>query len=238
MGQPIPFRRRRPALPAQWARYVRPRAFTAEQIRLTIWSGLLRGLLLFQAMRFWPAPNRAADPPFVTAVDPYAEAKRSKAILEAQEAAPPPLAPAAEGGSGPSAAAGGFVRVIDGDTFDHGGVRIRIADIDTPEVHGRCPPKRHSPPEPPPEPASSSPPEPSSSTHSPAAATRTVTDGSFGSSRSVGARWGTSWWRRGWPVPGRGGGRGGASHPPGKYIMILSSKPCLTISVARNGYLL
>ena len=33
----------------------------------------------------------------------------------------------------------GPVRVIDGDTFVHNGVRIRIADIDTPEVHGRCP---------------------------------------------------------------------------------------------------
>jgi endonuclease YncB( thermonuclease family) len=30
------------------------------------------------------------------------------------------------------------VRVIDGDTFDLGGIRIRIADIDTPEVRGRC----------------------------------------------------------------------------------------------------
>jgi endonuclease YncB( thermonuclease family) len=31
------------------------------------------------------------------------------------------------------------VRTIDGDTFDLAGVRIRVADIDTPEVHGRCP---------------------------------------------------------------------------------------------------
>ena len=31
------------------------------------------------------------------------------------------------------------VRVIDGDTFQQGGVRVRIADIDTPEVRGRCP---------------------------------------------------------------------------------------------------
>jgi endonuclease YncB( thermonuclease family) len=30
------------------------------------------------------------------------------------------------------------IRVIDGDTFDYGGMRIRIADIDTPEVDGRC----------------------------------------------------------------------------------------------------
>ena len=32
-----------------------------------------------------------------------------------------------------------LVRMIDGDTFDLDGVRIRVADIDTPEVHGRCP---------------------------------------------------------------------------------------------------
>ena len=32
----------------------------------------------------------------------------------------------------------GDVRVIDGDTFDLAGERIRIADIDTPEVDGRC----------------------------------------------------------------------------------------------------
>lgn len=31
------------------------------------------------------------------------------------------------------------VRVIDGDTFDYDGMRVRVADIDTPEVHGRCP---------------------------------------------------------------------------------------------------
>jgi micrococcal nuclease len=30
------------------------------------------------------------------------------------------------------------VRVIDGDTFDYAGERIRIADIDTPELHARC----------------------------------------------------------------------------------------------------
>lgn len=31
-----------------------------------------------------------------------------------------------------------LVEVIDGDTFDYGNARIRIADIDTPEVRGRC----------------------------------------------------------------------------------------------------
>jgi endonuclease YncB( thermonuclease family) len=29
--------------------------------------------------------------------------------------------------------------MIDGDTFDYRGERIRIADIDTPELHARCP---------------------------------------------------------------------------------------------------
>ena len=43
-----------------------------------------------------------------------------------------------EGGGAVLSGAGLGVRVIDGDTFDLGGERIRIADIDTPEVEGRC----------------------------------------------------------------------------------------------------
>lgn len=46
---------------------------------------------------------------------------------------------AGSGASPPGAAAPARVRMIDGDTFDVDGVRIRVADIDTPEVHGRCP---------------------------------------------------------------------------------------------------
>ena len=42
------------------------------------------------------------------------------------------------GDGGTILVAAGAVRVIDGDTFDYGGERIRIADIDTPEVNGRC----------------------------------------------------------------------------------------------------
>jgi endonuclease YncB( thermonuclease family) len=30
------------------------------------------------------------------------------------------------------------VRIVDGDTFHYGGEKIRIADIDTPELRGRC----------------------------------------------------------------------------------------------------
>jgi endonuclease YncB( thermonuclease family) len=32
----------------------------------------------------------------------------------------------------------GAARIVDGDTFGYGGEKYRIADIDTPEVHGRC----------------------------------------------------------------------------------------------------
>lgn len=141
----IPFRRKsRARLPAAWQPYLRRSGFSARQIRMTIWTGLLLGLLCWQALRLWSlwqvepglAPTAAALP-----ADPYAEAARSRAILEAQEGAPSahvptgsPLDPA-----GGAARAGGQVRVIDGDTFDHGGIRVRIADIDTPELRGQCP---------------------------------------------------------------------------------------------------
>lgn len=41
-------------------------------------------------------------------------------------------------GLGAEAGSPALVEVIDGDTFDYAGTRIRIADIDTPEVRGRC----------------------------------------------------------------------------------------------------
>lgn len=41
----------------------------------------------------------------------------------------------AEGGAAVAPAA---VRVIDGDTFEHDGMRVRVADIDAPELDGRC----------------------------------------------------------------------------------------------------
>jgi endonuclease YncB( thermonuclease family) len=136
MGELIPFRRWRPALPPEWSCHVRAPAFSAAQIRMMIWSGLLLGLILFQAMRYWPARHEAAELP-LAALDPYAEARRSKAILEPQEGPPESLLPASERRS--PGRSGGPVRVIDGDTFVYAGARIRIADIDTPEVQGRCP---------------------------------------------------------------------------------------------------
>lgn len=140
MGELIRFRRRRRvrrrALPPRWARHVRPPAFSAEQIRMAIGSGLLLGLLLFQAMRYWPRSIEADQPPPAALADPWAESRRSRAILEAQEGAPPPFV---EPGASRPVQGGPGVRVIDGDTFVYAGTRIRIADIDTPEVYGRCP---------------------------------------------------------------------------------------------------
>lgn len=141
MGDLFRFRRRRrPALPPAWAPYLRRAGFVPAPLRLMVWSGLLCGLLAFQATRLWQAPYVAAAVEATRqAEDLYAEARRSRAILEAQDRAPPSAL-----GTQPSrsetapAVIVAEIRVIDGDTFDYGSTRIRIADIDTPELHGRC----------------------------------------------------------------------------------------------------
>ena len=105
-------------------------------IGLILLGGTLAGLIAFHALPSSPVPATEIEAPPLAAVDPYEESRRSRAILEAQEGAPPRAwrAPSAR-----AATAGGPVRVIDGDTFVHAGARIRIADIDTPEMNGRCP---------------------------------------------------------------------------------------------------
>jgi endonuclease YncB( thermonuclease family) len=50
----------------------------------------------------------------------------------------PGLVPATYAPTTRPAEAAESVRVIDGDTFETGGIRVRVADIDTPEVRGRC----------------------------------------------------------------------------------------------------
>lgn len=107
-------------------------------------AGLLLGLA---AAQFWPnrrVVHAPAEPPLPAAprADPYAESRRSRAILEAQERAPSPVRLAADerpAEGGVVRAQPAFVRVMDGDTFDYRGERIRVADIDTPEREGRCP---------------------------------------------------------------------------------------------------
>lgn len=123
MRELAPYRRRRRA------------RFSAGEIRLALLGGLLLGLAATETI--WPVPSDDAPlaPPPIEASDPYAEARRSRAILEAQEDAPEPLLTAERG---EESLVVGAVRVIDGDTFEVGGLRVRIADIDTPEVDGRC----------------------------------------------------------------------------------------------------
>ncbi|HEX8480856.1 MAG TPA: thermonuclease family protein [Allosphingosinicella sp.] len=135
MGQLVKWRRG-----AGRGRRRRAKPVPPAQVRLMLWSGMLAGLLAFQASRYSPPHSPEPRAAFPSALDPYGEARRSKAILEAQEGAPPAVEAGIESerGNG-TAAAPGSLRVIDGDTFVHDGNRIRIADIDTPEVHGRCP---------------------------------------------------------------------------------------------------
>ena len=89
-------------------------------------TGLLMGLCGFGMLQFASA----------TAPDPWAESDRSRDILSGQEG--PPVRVAATSAASSTAAMPAAVRVIDGDTFDYRGERIRIADIDTPELSGQC----------------------------------------------------------------------------------------------------
>lgn len=150
MGDLTPFpRKSRLRLPGAWQPYLRRRGLPAAQVRMMIWTGLLLGLLFWQALRLWSLwqvePGLAPVAASVAPPDPYAEAARSRAILAAQEGAPsadvPSGSPLDGGGAGGSVPVrvSARVRVIDGDTFDYGGTRVRIADIDAPEVHGQCP---------------------------------------------------------------------------------------------------
>jgi len=116
--------------------------FSWGELRLTLLAGLMIGLVYVQASEsgrsIVPAPAEA-DFSSLPTHDPYAESLRSRAILRDQENGPiPPSQPI-----GPDIATGTVGRddsidVIDGDTFHFEGEKIRIADIDTPEVNGRC----------------------------------------------------------------------------------------------------
>jgi endonuclease YncB( thermonuclease family) len=148
MANILPFRRkRRHRLPPDWTPYLQHPHWPPAQLRMTAWAGMLLGLLAWQAMRLVPPPEPSvAAAPAAEAPDPYAEARRSRAILEAQEGAPSSAPDVRQGVPAASGAATSLeadvvsaaVRVVDGDTFAYRGARVRIADIDAPEVHGRC----------------------------------------------------------------------------------------------------
>ncbi len=108
--------------------------------RITLWSGLLLGLVLFNLLQFLvPRPpiggngGTVVDATWIES-DPYRSARQSRRILQSQE--DPPAARVVEDAIGARAVPP--ARVIDGDTFDWAGMRVRIADIDTPELRGAC----------------------------------------------------------------------------------------------------
>lgn len=99
---------------------------------------------------FWPGPPSVPTAPSgMEWADPWAESREQRQLLEAQKGPPAPIA---RTGSAPSASVrvasldfpvcGGGQRVtcvVDGDTFWLDGQKIRVADIDTPEISSpRC----------------------------------------------------------------------------------------------------
>jgi len=83
-------------------------SFSGSEVRLTVLAGLFMGL----AYAFVPTGGAASG---------------EAASIEAD------YADAAERVSDPQAAS-----IVDGDTFRYRGEKYRVADIDTPEVNGRC----------------------------------------------------------------------------------------------------
>lgn len=130
--------RRSPGWPAEWNRYRRRwLGLSRSDLRLMVLAGIALGL---GATYLGDGGGGAVGPvprvPDSFLADPYGESRRSKEILERQEPAPPSALP-----EEPEARSGvvlASVEVIDGDTFRYRGETIRVADIDTPEMHGDC----------------------------------------------------------------------------------------------------
>ncbi|HEY0622592.1 thermonuclease family protein [Sphingomonas sp.] len=117
----------------------------ASLVTMTL-AGMFGGL----GWAAWPMLSRAPAVKHGAALeaparDPWAESRRSAALLEPQEAAPlsrvdAPPAPPLRARFTLCHSGGGSNCVVDGDTFWMNGTKIRIADIDTPETHpARCP---------------------------------------------------------------------------------------------------
>jgi hypothetical protein len=106
----------------------------AAEIGLTVAGGIVIGLLAVGLASLFGDRSEPMDLSQIKVPYRWEESRRSGAILKQQEGSP-------WGGSTRAEAPAyysGTVRVIDGDTFELDGERIRIADIDTPELKGRC----------------------------------------------------------------------------------------------------
>ena len=124
-----------------WKPPGRGTGFSWGEAGLTLLAGLLIGLFYVLASGgSWRGdPAAVAVPTAFPVPDPFAESRRSREILREQEDGPLPLTePARPAQRAERIGAGDVVDVIDGDTFRYGSATIRIADIDTPEVNGRC----------------------------------------------------------------------------------------------------
>ena len=114
------------------------RHFSTGELRLALLAGVLLGLVGAQLGELaWSGEPEVAAADFAAAPapDPYAEGRRSREILRPQENGP---FGEVEQPRPETIGRGDVVDVIDGDTFRYAGEKIRIADIDTPEVNGRC----------------------------------------------------------------------------------------------------
>jgi endonuclease YncB( thermonuclease family) len=115
------------------------RHFTTGELRLALLASVLLGLIGAQLSETtaWSGGREEGAPEFaaVPAPDLYAEGRRSREILRPQENGP---FGDLEQRRPKTVGRGDVVDVIDGDTFRYAGEKIRIADIDTPEVNGRC----------------------------------------------------------------------------------------------------
>jgi hypothetical protein len=109
----------------------------AAEIGLTVAGGVIAGLLVVTVGSFFATSPEEIDFAGIEVPYRWEESRRSEELLKQQEGSPWGRSAAAPLGG--TAYAEAAVRVIDGDTFDLGNQRIRIADIDTPEVNGRCP---------------------------------------------------------------------------------------------------
>jgi endonuclease YncB( thermonuclease family) len=102
----------------------KPVRFTAGELRLALLGGLLLGLVVAQA----------GDSGWLNI------GKQEATLFGAppETGLPAVSERAAIGSASQQVDSGDFVDVIDGDTFRVGDTKIRIADIDTPEVDGPC----------------------------------------------------------------------------------------------------
>lgn len=133
----------------------RARASRQGQTRVIVLAVLLAALTGWN-LNAWLMPVSVPDMPqpleFAETPDPWATSRQQRQLLEVQEDAPAPVgefagAPVVNAQPDTVSArfgiCGGGARmtcVVDGDTFWLNGTKIRIADIDTPEVSSpRCP---------------------------------------------------------------------------------------------------